>query len=96
MKSKCEIDQYGDKRWFNSKGLLHRENGHAIEWANGSKMWYIHGQLHREDGAAIELSDGYKEWWIHGKAQEPLTENIKPIIKEILAPIITKRYIELD
>ena len=32
----------------------HREDGPAIEGANGSKYWYLNGKLHREDGPAIE------------------------------------------
>jgi hypothetical protein len=45
----------------------HREDGPAIEWANGDKTWWIHGEFHREDGPAIENANGYKSWWIHGK-----------------------------
>jgi hypothetical protein len=47
-------------------GKFHREDGPAIEWANGSKSWYINGKYHREDGPAIEASDGYKAWCLDG------------------------------
>jgi hypothetical protein len=30
------------KRWFKND-LLHREDGHAVENANGNKMWYLEG-----------------------------------------------------
>ena len=59
--------QNGDIRFYNDKGELHREDGPAIEWSNGSKNWCINGKLHREDGPAIILSNGYKGWLINGK-----------------------------
>jgi len=46
---------------------LHREDGPAIEWADGCKEWWIDGQRHRVDGPACEWSDGGKEWWYSGK-----------------------------
>ena len=60
-----EIDEDGTKRWL-LNGLLHREDGPAIELASGSKSWYINGELHREDGPAIELASGYMRWYING------------------------------
>lgn len=48
-------------------GKFHREDGPAIEHANGNKEWYKHGKLHREDGPAIEWDNGSKEWCINGK-----------------------------
>ncbi|MGK5053657.1 hypothetical protein [Janthinobacterium sp. RB2P8] len=45
----------------------HREDGPAIESANGTKEWFINGKYHREDGPAVELEDGTKHWWINGK-----------------------------
>ena len=35
-------------------GELHRDNGPAIEWEDGTKEWYIDGNIHRENGPAIE------------------------------------------
>jgi len=57
--------------WLDEQDLLHRTDGPAREWKDGSKEWWINGQLHREDGPAIEWNDGYKVWYING---EPLTE----------------------
>jgi hypothetical protein len=53
--------------WFNKKEQLHREDGPAVEMANGTKEWWINGKLHREDGPAVEMANGTKEWWINGK-----------------------------
>lgn len=52
--------------FYNEKGELHREDGPAIEYANGDKYWYKNGQFHREDGPAIEYADGNKFWYKNG------------------------------
>ena len=64
--SKCEIDRFGTKRWQNNAGQYHREDGHAVEWPNGSKEWWINGNLHRLDGPAIECYNGTKSWYVNG------------------------------
>ncbi len=59
-------------------GKRHRDDGPAIECANGDKWWYKSGELHREDGPAIEHANGDKEWWIDGKRHRengPAIEN---------------------
>ena len=66
MKSKLEINQYGTKRWRLPNGDLHREDGPAIEWCNGDKIWFINGIKHREDGPAVEIYDGFKLWYLNG------------------------------
>ena len=66
MKSICKIDKYGSKHWY-INGLLHREDGPAIEWIDGHKHWFLNGKLHREDGPAIEWADGAKYWFYKGK-----------------------------
>ena len=44
MKSKLEIDKFGNKRWKNEKGEYHNEDGPAVIYANGTKVWYINGK----------------------------------------------------
>ena len=61
----CEVDEFGDKSYFNAEEECHREDGPAIEWNNGFKWWYLNGKLHREDGPAIEFPNGGKEWYIN-------------------------------
>ena len=60
------VDQYGDKYWY-LNGLLHREDGPAIEYANGTKAWCLNGLLHRVNGAAVEYANGDKAWWLNGE-----------------------------
>ena len=54
-------------RWYNSKDQLHRENGPAVEYTSGTKVWYIKGQCHREDGPAVEWAGGTKSWYLNGQ-----------------------------
>ena len=64
---KVTVESNGTTRWYNENGQLHREDGPAIEWADGDKEWCINGQYHREDGPAREWADGDKSWWIQGQ-----------------------------
>ena len=61
------IDSSGTKRWCNADGQLHRLDGPAIEYSDGTKSWWVNDLLHRLDGPAIERVDGYKAWWVNGK-----------------------------
>ncbi len=51
---------------FYKNGVFHRENGPAVESADGGKSWWLNGVLHREDGPAVEYDD-VKEWYLNGK-----------------------------
>jgi hypothetical protein len=52
------------KYWY-LDNKLHRVEGPAIEFINGSTAWYSHGKYHRIDGPAIEIIYT-KEWWCRG------------------------------
>jgi len=56
------IDKIGTKRWRNKRGKLHRLDGPAVEFTNGTKEWHKNGLLHRLDGPAYITADGHKEW----------------------------------
>ena len=47
-------------------GISHREDGPAIEFANGGKIWRLNGIYHREDGPAVEYGGGSKDWYLNG------------------------------
>jgi len=56
------------KSYFNKDGKRHRTDGPAVEYASGTKEWYLNGKLHRTDGGpAIELANGSKFWILNGK-----------------------------
>ena len=67
LKYRVEVDAFGTREYYNSDGQLHRTNGPAIEYANGTKYWYQNGVCHRTDGPAIEWDSGGKSWFIDGK-----------------------------
>ena len=52
------------KCWY-LNGKRHREDGPAVEFADGDKFWYLNGKRHREDGPAIECANGYKAWYLN-------------------------------
>jgi len=59
---------YKDRtEWFNKEGKHHREDGPAIEYNNGYKVWYLNGKHHRENGPAVEYVNGEKFWFLNGK-----------------------------
>lgn len=47
-------------------GRLHRIDGPAIEWSDGTREWFVNGKRHRTDGPAIEWMNGTKEWFVNG------------------------------
>jgi hypothetical protein len=60
------ISKCGGKRWRLPNGKLHRVDGPAAEWADGTKYWCLNGVWHREDGPAYENVNGEKEWYLNG------------------------------
>ena len=64
-----EIAPNKNKDWHYDKGLLHREDGPAVEDVNGYKAWFINGKLHRIDGPAVEHPNGSKLWYLNGKEE---------------------------
>jgi len=44
--------------------ILHRHDGPAIEYVNGTKSWYVDGKRHRLDDPAIIWSNGDKVWYV--------------------------------
>lgn len=52
----------GTKRWYNASDQRHREDGPAVEYPDGTKMWCRDDLLHREDGPVIEYASGALVW----------------------------------
>ena len=67
LKYRVEIDKVGTRRYYNSAGQLHRIDGPAIEYTDGSKQWYQKGLLHRTDGPAVKWADGDEFWYINDR-----------------------------
>jgi len=58
--------EYPGRVQYTLYGKRHREDGPAVERANGDKEYWINGMLHREDGPAKEYANGDKEWYLNG------------------------------
>jgi hypothetical protein len=80
-----KIDTNGSKFYYKDRKMtfLHRVDGPAIEYASGSKYWYLNGERHREDGPAIELAGGLKFWCLDDKHLTE-EEHAKQIAKEFV------------
>jgi len=90
-KPKLEIDKYENKKWY-LNGLLHRKDGSAIIWKDGSKFWYLNGKRHRIDGPAIEYKSGNKEWYLNDekvKAEDVIDFNPDITEREYLEFVIS-------
>ena len=55
----------GDIFWTKN-GKLHREDGPAVIYPDGTQYWFISGKLHRENGPAVIYPDGRQYWYING------------------------------
>ena len=60
------VDAFGSVRYCNALGQLHRVCGPAVEYTDGTYMWYQNGQRHRVGGPAVGRPDGYSDWYQNG------------------------------
>ena len=56
MKSKLDINSLGDKCWT-KEGIIHREDGPALEYNDGLKYWYIDGKRFTEEDFNITIEE---------------------------------------
>lgn len=61
-----KLNAQGQIVYRNEQGQLHREDGPASIWQDGTKFWFVNGKLHREGAPAVEWSHGGREWRIDG------------------------------
>lgn len=72
--SKISIKQTAQYIEYYKGGILHRDDGPAIEYFDGGYTYYKHGKIHRTDGPAATTSNGCFFWWydnVWTKAQFP-------------------------
>ena len=65
LKYRVVVNEYA-RCYYDKDNQLHRTDGPAVIWADGTKCWYHNGLRHRTDGAAVEWADGAKEWYANG------------------------------
>jgi hypothetical protein len=70
-----------EEQWYDyDDSNLHRLDGPAIEYKDGTKEWCVDGKCHRLDGPAVEYKNGTKEWWVNGKYLD--TKEVETWLKE--------------
>ena len=67
LKYRIDVDEYGNRRYYNALGQLHRLDGPAIVYPTGAKAWYRNGLRHRTDDPAIVHANGAQEWYHNGQ-----------------------------
>ena len=65
------ISSSGNKEWRNKNNNLHREDGPAVEYSSGTKVWYFNGKRHRFTGPALVWDNGYVQWWLNDEKINP-------------------------
>ena len=89
LKYRVEVDCHGNRLYYNNAGWLHRTDGPAIEYADGSKSWYQNDQRHRIDGPAIECTNGRKLWFIDGNrlTEAEFLAATQPVVEMTVADV---------
>lgn len=67
LKYRVEVDHNGTRKYYNDAGQLHRVDGPAVVWRDGSLEWYHNGLRHRDVGPAAEYPDGTRLWYLNGR-----------------------------
>ena len=47
--------------------ILHREDGPAMEWKDGTYSYYRNNKIHRLDGPAMYNTHSDKAWYVDGE-----------------------------
>jgi hypothetical protein len=58
------IQEGKSQRWFDEQGLLHRENGPAVEYADGGGEWWIHGHRQTKNGQSTIVTPCGTQIWV--------------------------------
>ena len=59
-------DRYNTTAYY-LNGILHRVDGPAVIYDNGTTEWLVNGLRHRTDGPSIHRYNGDKFWYIYDK-----------------------------
>lgn len=85
LKYRVVVEPNGTRKCYNALGQLHCEEGPAVEYQTGGKVWYRNGMTHREDGPAVVYPNSQKCWFIEDCAvsQEKFNEYVSRIAEEV-------------
>ena len=77
-----ELDVAESRVIWNLDNKLHREDGPAVTYRDGTQEWWLNDKLHREDGPAVIWADGTKQWYLNGQeyTERNFNEKIKLVV----------------
>ena len=84
----CKVLYDNTIRYYKD-GALHRQDGPACEYPNGSCVWFLNGKLHKEDGPAVKAKNNYKEyyyndaWYSNIESDDEWVEKVRCLKLEI-------------
>jgi len=85
------VDEEGTTRWYKDAKceVFHRENGPAVEYADGTKLWLHNGNRHRDNGPAFEFANGEKRWYLNGVqlTEAEFLATTQPVVELTVADI---------
>ncbi len=64
---KCFMPDKNYTCFRNPQGQLHREDGPALIYDNGTQHWFQNGKRHREDGPSRIWPDGIQYWYLNNQ-----------------------------
>lgn len=73
----------GTRVYYDRDDLPHRVDGPAVEFVDGTELWYQHGLRHRTDGPAIVRANGVRRWFLYGKE---FTEENHRLMLNVMVP----------
>lgn len=87
---KSSTDKYGNEFWYNENNQLHRLDGPACIFNDGTEYWCRNGLYHRIGGPALEYLNGTKCWFLDGV--EYSEEDYKVFVKEYMNPNVCSSF----
>ncbi len=98
MKTKRVVNNNGCVRWYkvsdDGAHTLHREDGPAVFYKDGSECWMIDGVYHRDDGPARIYAISKDGWGYEWRCRGVLHRFSGPAVYDTLSEISERWYIK--
>ena len=94
MTQSIQLLKNGVEAWFlngNPEEPLHKVDGPAVIYPDGSKAYCQNGLLHRVGGPALEYSDGTKAWYL-----DEIEYSIKDYCQKLYGDDWEKKFVYLS
>ena len=75
MKDGLHIDSHGNKFWYKN-GTIHRDDGPAATYPDGTQVWLKDGMRHRNAGPAVIYHNGDQYWYKDDQPYEPSAHDL--------------------